>query len=102
MDPEAKKVKLPNGPQYELRRQYYDLASIGMNRSRHGRLAQAGAEFAIALRLGRTVQFNRADGGCVAEDRFFGRGTHGHATRQCGAPHPSAANMTDGSEDAHE
>jgi 6-methylsalicylate decarboxylase len=31
LDPEAKKVKLPNGPQYELRRQYYDLASIGMN-----------------------------------------------------------------------
>jgi 6-methylsalicylate decarboxylase len=31
MTPEERAVKLPNGPDYELKRQYYDLASIGFN-----------------------------------------------------------------------
>jgi predicted TIM-barrel fold metal-dependent hydrolase len=31
MKPEEKAVRLPNGPEYELTRQYYDLASIGLN-----------------------------------------------------------------------
>jgi predicted TIM-barrel fold metal-dependent hydrolase len=31
MTPEDRAVKLPHGPDYELRRQYYDLASIGFN-----------------------------------------------------------------------
>jgi 6-methylsalicylate decarboxylase len=31
MKPEEKAIKLPNGAQYELERQFYDLASIGMN-----------------------------------------------------------------------
>jgi predicted TIM-barrel fold metal-dependent hydrolase len=31
MKPEEKAVKLPKGPQYELQRQYYDVAAIGLN-----------------------------------------------------------------------
>lgn len=31
MKPEEKAVKLPRGPQYELERQYYDVAAIGLN-----------------------------------------------------------------------
>jgi predicted TIM-barrel fold metal-dependent hydrolase len=31
MKPEERLVKVPKGPQYELGRQYYDLASIGLN-----------------------------------------------------------------------
>jgi 6-methylsalicylate decarboxylase len=31
MTPEERAVKLPNGRDYELKRQYYDLASIGFN-----------------------------------------------------------------------
>jgi len=31
MTPDERTVKLPNGPDYELKRQYYDLASIGFN-----------------------------------------------------------------------
>src|ERR1700733_6529193 len=31
MKPDEKAVRLPNGPEYELKRQYYDLASIGLN-----------------------------------------------------------------------
>jgi 6-methylsalicylate decarboxylase len=31
MKPEQRAVRLPNGPEYELQRQYYDLASVGFN-----------------------------------------------------------------------
>ncbi len=31
MTPEERAVKLPNGPDYELKRQYYELASVGFN-----------------------------------------------------------------------
>jgi len=31
MKPEERMVKLPKGPEYELQRQYYEVASIGFN-----------------------------------------------------------------------
>jgi 6-methylsalicylate decarboxylase len=31
MRPDEKAIKLPNGPRYELERQYYDVAAIGLN-----------------------------------------------------------------------
>jgi predicted TIM-barrel fold metal-dependent hydrolase len=31
MKPEERAIKMPKGPEYELTRQYYDLASIGFN-----------------------------------------------------------------------
>ena len=51
MTPEERHKRLPQGLDYELKRQYYDLASVGSVTRRHGCCSKAMADHPAHLRL---------------------------------------------------
>jgi hypothetical protein len=59
MKPEERAIKMPKGPEYELTRQYYDLASIGFNPA-----AIAGLRRLIPIRSCSTAQTSRFSRRC--------------------------------------
>ena len=94
MKPEDRAIKIPKGPEYELTRQYYELASIGFNPAGIAGLAKAHSQLAASLWLRRAVSFHAANDQCAAKARVLVRRDRRRPARQCAAAVSAAADVT--------